>query len=455
MNIQHTLARSQRWLAPVLAIAAFAVACDRPSQVLSPSNEISRQAAVTGMTTVQFNVTRADNGAPVPGATVSVYLTSTDAPTWLTTDGAGTAQIDLPTGSRIGYLARLLPPEWTNLAGGVMPPLDPGTFTTPLYSDLSALVCARNNASVEFTPGRFSQCVSNLFLTLRGPTETVNLPLPVTNSRSVTVKDLNGNTVSSGVHAYLIEALQAPMPWQTLPAGVKAGFLRYYGPAPSNLPGAAGYIEVYGSSPDGFEIAGTQLVTAGTTGATVETSPVICANDVDNVLYSVSVPPKNQPFSFTEAKWAYGAVRGATAALDKDLTTTVVVLEFSQTSGTATIDVSQRMRTANGTLTASASVQCTAGVCNVAGAILSAPGSSNPLVPHLYQPKAGKLFWVVNGVEPTADSEWSAKGTSGNVVDQIPNPSKKNASSAFAPFSKAFIFCDPDKSFDGGWGCSI
>jgi hypothetical protein len=57
----------------------------------------------------------------------------------------------------------------------------------------------------------------------------------------------------------------------------------------------------------------------------------------------------------------------------------------------------------------------------------------------------------VQNVDPTADNEWSAKSD----FDQIPNPSKKNASSAFQSFSKAFTFCDPDFSFDGSWGATI
>jgi hypothetical protein len=79
-----------------------------------------------------------------------------------------------------------------------------------------------------------------------------------------------------------------------------------------------------------------------------------------------------------------------------------------------------------------------------------------------YQTSSGKLFWVVQGLpnDVNAVSEWSAKATkqSGKKVvqlDQWPVASKSNASSAFQVFSTQFTFCDPDFSFDGGWGCGI
>ena len=149
-------------------------------------------------------------------------------------------------------------------------------------------------------------------------------------------------------------------------------------------------------------------------------------------------------------------MRDPSAALVKDLTTTAVVLKFAQVGGPFTVTISQRMRTSNGTKTAGVTVQCTNGDCDVDNAVYSTPGSGNSMDPHLYQPLPGKLLFVVQGLNPAAVSEWSAKAQSGTTqLDQIPTPTKRNASSAFALFSKGFTFCDPDFSFDGGWGCSI
>jgi len=458
-------------LSLVLVSALFA-ACDSGPPVDTPTDITRQNAPTPSWTDLQFHVTRGNTGVPVEGATISLYLdnsSTAQAPTpcanadsvsgqncWLTTDANGNANVFVPTGNGVGYLPRLVPPSWTSLVNDVVPPLASPDFGT-VANDLGALTCGRRNPE-PFTPGKFDQCFRNLYLTPRGNTQSVDLELPIT-TRTVDVKNLNGSSVSGGVAAYLVEALQAPLPWQSdLSAkGLKAGFLRYYAPASNqtHLPGGPGYIEVYGTSSDGFEIAGTQTVTTGD--VTVETSPVICANgDPQQVSQYRLTKNFKSPFTFTDAIWAFAAKRGASEPLEKDLTTTVLVLKF-QTTAAFTLDISQRNRTANGTNTASATIQCDAsGHCDTAGASINVPGNANPMQPFLYQPKNGKIFWVVKNLDPTTDSEWSAKASNGTgVLEQLPKASKSNASSAFLPWSKVLSPCDVNFSFDGGWGCNL
>lgn len=468
MSAQFSPKRNHALIAVMLAVTALVSACDRPSDVAAPDGVTPQLDHGGSHTNVQFKVTRADDGEPVENATISIYLDETSAPTWLTTDEFGLASISAPTGVGIGYLARLHPPDWyeTNQVPLVAPPLDPGLLTTVDFDDLGALTCGRRGP-VQFTPGLWSNCLNNRYFIPRGPTELVELSLPVLGARGATVKDPSGN--SSGAFVYLITDLeQYTVPWlSNLPAGVKPGFLRFYGATGSNfkVPKAKGVLEAYGSVGD-IEFAGTALVEPGDETAVIETSPVVCANGEDeNVVYTLTRAATNAEFSFTggtepAALWAYAAKRGTSEALDKDLTTTVIVLKFAQFGGPATVDISQRHRVGSGTQTASVSVSCTNGICDVANAVYSVPGAGNLMKPQLFQPKAGKLFLVVEGLDPTADSEWSAKATklSGKKVvqlDQLPDPSKSTASSANLPFSKAFSFCDVNFSFDGGWGCGI
>jgi hypothetical protein len=84
------------------------------------------------------------------------------------------------------------------------------------------------------------------------------------------------------------------------------------------------------------------------------------------------------------------------------------------------------------------------------------PGASNPLQAKIYQPRAGKLFWVVQGIDSGADSEWAVKAQKGGFgSDQLPVASKNKNSAAYLLFSKGFTFCDPDFSFDGSYACDI
>ena len=463
-------ARRSVWPAVFALLATtFAAGCERTSRVVSPADELTPQANnVTSLTNLEFRAFRQGDGTRVQYATISVYLDpdATTPPTvcssgevvidrncWLITDANGKANIQVPTGVGVAYLARVLPPEWLNFAGLVVPPLDPGTFTS-VPNDLGALTCNTAGGPIGFTPGRFQQCLDNLYLIPTGTTKVVELALPVAQ-RCVSVLGLNGAPVTNGVYTYLVDELQQAFGWQSLPQGVKAGLLHFFGPAGSCVPGGGGFLEIYGEQ-DGFEIAGTQQVGAGTNPVTVETNPVICANGTQNIDYSITRAPTNTLFSFTDAKYAFAAARGNSAALDKDLTTTVLVLKFTQNGGPFTVSINQRHRTAAGTHTATASFNCTNGVCDIANALVNVPGSNNPMVPHLYHPKPGKLIWVVQGLNPAAVSEWAAKAQNGSsLIEQIPVSSKRDASSAFKVFSKGFTFCHPDFSFDGGWGCSI
>jgi hypothetical protein len=486
MNAQQLLHESKLTFLPTLLCSAIALiaACDRPSEVAAPGDLTPQMAPGGQTTTVRFVVTRAD--APttgVPDATVSVYFSNTqtdpmvpceDVPAgtfsncWLTTGLDGTAQIEAPSGQGLGYLARPLPAEWNdfaNVANGVWPPASPPSGgANQANNDLGALTCG-TNGPVQANAGSLQVCVANLYVNPHGNVEEIDLPLPVLNARAVVVKDLNGNTVSDNtVFSYLIEPLNGTFPWQSLPAGVEPGFLRFYGQAGGSVPQANGHVEVYGKSANGFDIAGTETVVAGVTTVIVDASPVICANGIlDEALYSFSRAATNPEFSFTSGKWAFGATRPETgAALDRDLTTSVVVLQFANnTSDPVTVSISQRLRTAGGTNTASGTAVCNSGGCTVGAT--SAPGAGNPMTPSMYyQTSSGKLFWVVQGLpnDVNAVSEWSAKATkqSGKKVvqlDQWPVASKSNASSAFQVFSTQFTFCDPDFSFDGGWGCGI
>ena len=471
MNLSHALSRS---LCLVAVAAVGLVACERTGPVAAPGVEkVTREYSSAGLTTLRFEVFRQGAGTPVQNATISVYLNpnATTAPTlctnnqvvsatqncWLLTNASGNAQIQVPNGAAVGYLVRVLPPEWlTQLTSVIVPPLSPGGPLTNVPNDLGSLTCGPTGP-VDFSPSALVQCVNNQYLTANGASEVVLLSLPTVTPRQVVVNDLQGNPVTTGVTTYLVEELPQAFPWQNLPPGVKPGFLSFYTPSGNDIPGHGGHLEVYGSSPDGFEIAGTQLITPGSTSTTVETSSVICANGTENVAYSLSKTPTNPEFSFTDALWAYNAKRGGTSsALVKDLTITSLVLKFAQTGGPVTVTISQRLRTGSTTRTAGVSVRCTNGDCDIANATYSTPGGGNPLQPHLYQPKPGKLLWVVEGVAENGTSEWTAKASKGTKgVDQIPVPSRSNASSAYALFSKAFTFCDPDFSFDGGWGCSI
>ena len=471
MNLSHSLPRSLCIIG--VAAAVGLAACERTGPVAAPGVEkVTGEYAAAGLTTLRFEVSRQGLGTPVENATISVYLNpnATTAPTlctydqvvtatqncWLLTDPNGIAQIQVPNGSDVGYLARVLPPEWlTQLTSVIVPPLSPGGLLTSVANDVGPLTCGPTGP-VNFSPSALVQCVNNQYVTANGATEVVQLAMPTVTPRTVIVNDLQGNP-TTGVTTYLVEELPQAFPWQQLPAGVKPGFLSFYTPSGNDIPGHGGHLEVYGSSPDGFEIAGTLLVAPGSNTTTVETSSVICANGTENVAYSLTKPVTNPEFSFTDALWAYNAKRGGTsAALVKDLTTTSLVLKFAQTGGPVTVNINQRLRVGGTTRTAGVSVLCTNGDCDVANASYSTPGGGNPLQPHLYQPKPGKLLWVVEGVDPNGASEWTAKASKGTKgVDQIPVPSRSNASSAYAPFSKAFTFCDPDFSFDGGWGGSI
>lgn len=486
MNAQQIFSKSTRTSLPMLlfGVVAFVAACDRPAEVAAPSDLTPQMAPGGQTTTVRFVVTRAD--APttgVPNATVSVYFNNTqtdpmipceDVPIgtfancWLTTAADGTAQIEAPSGQGIGYLGRVLPVEWDDDANGVWPPASPPAGgASQANNDLGALTCG-TNGPVTANAGSLKVCVANLYLEPHGNVEEVDLPLPVLNARAVVVKDLNGNTVSDNtVFSYLIEPLEpeeGTFPWLSLPAGVEPGFLRFYGQAGGSVPQANGHVEVYGKSAKGFDIAGTQTVLAGATSVNVDVSPVICANDLlDASLYSFSRPATNPEFSFTSGKWAFGATRPETGpALTRDLTTSVVALQFVQTTtATVTVSISQRLRTAGGTNTASGIAYCTSTGCTVGAT--NAPGAGNPMIPSLfYQTSSGKLFWVVQGLpnDINAVSEWSAKATKqvGNKavqLDQWPVASKNTASAAFQAFSTLYTFCDPDFSFDGGWGCGI
>ena len=471
MNRSHVLSRPLCVLA--VATAVGVAACERTGPVAAPNAvEAVRQNSSAALTTLRFEVYRQSTGLPIQNATISVYLNpnATTPPTlcqenqvvsttqncWLLTDATGHAQIQVPNGTPVGYLVRVLPPEWlTQLTSVIVPPVTPGGSLTNVPNDLGAVTCGPTGV-IPFSPSALVHCVNNQYLTANGNSEVVLAALPTVTPRTVIVNDLQGNPVSNGVHTYLIEELPQAFPWMNLPAGVKPGFLSFYNPAGNPIPGHGGHLEVYGESPDGFEIAGTLEVTPGSTPTTVETSSVICANGTENVAYTINRLPTNPAFTFTNAIWAYNAKRSPTAALAKDLTTTTLVLKFAQAGGPVTVNINQRMRTSSNTRTASVSVQCTDGDCDVANATFSTPGGGNPMQPHLYQPKPGKLLFVVEGIDPNAVSEWTAKASKGTKgVDQLPVPSRGNASSAYALFSKAFTFCDPDFSFDGGWGCSI
>jgi hypothetical protein len=460
MKTQHsTISR----LAFVL-LAGLVAACD---QMPSPS-DIKPQLAPGGNTVnVQFQVTRADDATPVANATVSVYLTDESAPVfcpdgatvpnqncWLTTDANGVASINVPNNSNLGYLVRSVSPEWTSLATQVIPPLVTPTLTG-VDNDLGAITCG-NSGPVQVTPGSLKNCVDNLYVDLTGSDEVIPIALPVLPSRSVQIKNLNGTVV--GGTAYLIEELPTQLPWQDLLPGQKAGFLRYVGDG-SALPGANGYVEVYAATPEGFEIAGTSI-TDGTSNTVVETNPVICANPTGqpNVQYTANATLTNPAFSFIKTSWAYAAKRGNDLlnepALIKDLTTTAVVVEFTQPGGgSVSVEFSQRVRKGGTTQTASGTVTCVGGVCT--GPVYATPGSNNPLTPLIFQPKPGKLFFVVKNVDPNASSELSVKASGQGVQMQLPESSKNNATSAFFLFSKGFTFCDPDFSFDGVWGCEV
>ena len=471
-----------RYFLPAALFALALASCERPSELSSPS--LKRQMATGDLATVRFVVTRADNAAPVAGATVSVWFNNTQtndmvacgaaAPgqnCWLTTDANGVADVATVEGATIGYLARFAE-NWVQQANDVWPPATPPA-TTGANADLGALTCARN-APVVANAGTIQTCFTNLYLTPRKSLVQVDLALPVVQSQNVTIVDLDAQVINTAVYAHLIEALpQGVFPWlNDLPSQVLPGFLRYYGPGDvATLPKIPGVLEVYGKSSKGYDVAASGLI--GTGGATLTALPVVCTNpNLPLAEYTLDGAmanrPQNSEFNFPDGKWVFGAQRvlGSANALEPNLTTTVVALEtFQTTAATVTVDFSQRFRpSAGSTWTASGTATCTLAGCTVVS--VNSPGAGNPMNPTLsYEPGTKRLFWVVTGLnDPLGASEWSVKATRQQgsrtiVLDQWPNPSKKTASSAFQLFSDALktAFCDPraEWSYDGSWGCGV
>lgn len=472
-----------RWLAAAFLAMAF-TACDRPSDLSSPG--LDRQMATGDITTLRFVVTRADNGLPVPGTTVSVWFNNTqtndmvpcDAPgrqpadnCWLTTDANGIAEISAVEGSGVGYLARYSD-NWLSQANEIWPPAVPPA-TNGGNADLGALTCGRT-APVPANAGTIQTCFTQLYLRPRN-VEVVQLALPHVDTQPITVLDPDGQIINSGlVYSHLVEALpEGLFPWlNDLPAQTFPGMLRYYAPGlQTSLPKVAGELEVYGKSSNGYDVAAS--VDIGTDGATVTAFPVVCTSEslsLDLYTLNGAAPGRrlNSEFHFPDGKWVYGAVRDPNSAnpLDPNLTTTVVVLETAQTTTSpVTVSLSQRFRPSTGsTYTASATAVCTPGDCQVVST--SAPGAGNPMVPTLtYDAVSKRLIWIVTGLnDPAGISEWSVKATrqQGNrtiVLDQWPLPSKSSASSAFQIFSDALktAYCDPrpEWSYDKSWGMGM
>ena len=213
MKLSHPISRRVSLL--MIAAAGISAGCERPGPVATPAaDEFVRQNSAAGNTNLVFSVFRQGVGTPIQYATISVYLNpnATTPPTvcsngefvtgrncWLVTDANGKANIVVPSGTNFGYLVRVLPPEWLNLTGLVVPPLTPGNALTAVANDLGSATCGTTGAAISFSPNALVQCINNLYASANGTTKNQEVGLQTVTPRGVVVNDLQGNPVTTGV----------------------------------------------------------------------------------------------------------------------------------------------------------------------------------------------------------------------------------------------------------------
>jgi hypothetical protein len=441
----------------VIALAVLA-ACEKSEAPLS----IEPAFAPGGPTSpVEFTVV-GPNG-PVAQATVRVYTGDGPVPgaTGLT-DVNGFVSFELPRGDYCASV-RLVTPNWLNSDGSTA--LDLVTPATPFAnpfiptSFLEPVVRTESGYEV-FSPENFHECYTELPIAHRGSTTAEAVTLSAVTPLPATLKDPNGNDVPAGNQVYaVIPVCGVPgvpnPPWVDCSDEIKPAFFSFLNltgsPAQLTVPtGVPFALEFQGSfsaldntgTPRHFNLTASGVGTGGDPSATLTAAPLICEEPTGGPAQD---PAGEQTIDFLQANYGYHA----SLALTPDLGVASVELQHTGV-GSATVS----FRTdppGGGRFSTTVDFSCDATGCG--NPIVTHTGTNNPqwVLTFFKTLSSGrdKTTIVLGGIPNHTKLTFSAK----SAGDAMPNPSKKNTTSAFfelkQPRSCSVLGGNDDKWFVG------